>query len=1119
MMLCVDMLFASSPADIPSAKPIFFRLGIEQGLPQNSVEAIVQDKQGFMWFGTQDGVCRYDGYSFLTFRPKKNDSTALQNAAVSALLVDKHGTLWVGTEGGGLARYNAPKQTFTSFRHDAKNPRSISDDVIESLYEDTDGTIWIGTEHGGLNRFDSKSGVFTAFKHDPANPRSIGANRVYNMLRDKQGTLWVSTYGGGLNRLNAADGSFTRFRYDSTHQNSLSNDFLYGIAHDDDGNIWAATYGGGLNRFTPANGKWKRFLHDPANPASLNHNGLRALAFDRTGRLWVSTDGGGVCVFDHTTERFERYRHNPNDASTLSGNFARALFCDASGIMWVGTNVAGLSYTAPSANKFALFRNEAGNARTLSDNVVRYIHEALDGTIWLGTGNGGLNAFNSTTGEFQTWRRDSLNRRTLSNDAVWTIADAPNGLLWVGTHNGLNLFNPRTGESEVFVNKPNDSTTLTTNLVRALQPARDGSLWVGLIQSGGLCRFDPATKRFIRYLNDPKNPRSLGSNYVRALAETRDGRIWVGTWSGGLCRFDAERGDFTVFKTDMENPHGLRSNVIRVLYEDRSGTLWAGTPDGLHKLDDSEKGVFTVFTESDGLPNNVIYSIQEDAAGNLWLGTNKGLCRFNPRTKECRAYTTADGLQSNEFNGLASCRTRDGRMYFGGVAGFNGFVPENVRDNASIPAVVLTELSIFNTHIRLDTAIELAHSITVRHDDNFTIGFAALDFTRPVGNSFAYMLEGLDNRWTEAGTKHEATYTSLPPGEYVFRVRGANSDGVWNTKGCRLRIIVLPPWWMTWYVRTACVVALCAAVFGIYHWRVAYLHTRAGELQQKVEEQTHELRDANAEISRQLDILSEQAAQIEISHASLQEANGHLEARNRDLAVLNTEKNEFLGIVSHDLKNPIGAIRGLAELIESDYAESDQVPQIAAQIVKTSNRMLDLVRNLLDINRLETGGMEMNFCDIDIAPMVEGCVMQYQDAATPKNITIEYSNEATNSTVFADEQAVMQVLDNIVSNAVKYSPHGKNIFVRVKTSDEAVRVEVQDEGEGISPEDMMKLFGKFARLSARPTGGEHSTGLGLSIVKKMVEAMNGKVWCESEWGKGATFIVELPIYQSSTPTV
>jgi signal transduction histidine kinase/ligand-binding sensor domain-containing protein len=1129
LMVLLHLAAHVSPGQMPSASPPrtpptfspqrFVRIGLEQGLPQNTVEAIVQDALGFIWFGTQDGICRYDGYSFRIFRADIKDSSALQSASIGTMFVDKRGTLWVGTEGGGLSRFDAVRERFTTYRHDPNDTRSLADDTIEALYEDHTGVLWVGTETGGLCRLDdAQRGTFTTFRHDPADTRSISSNRVYSITQDQNHVFWIGTFGGGLNKFVPQTGECTRFLYDPTNVASLSNNFIYQVLPDADGMLWIATYGGGLNRFQPGrtrfggNGTFTRFQHNTNTTVnSLSNDRLRAITFDRSGRLWMSTDGSGVDMLDVETRQFQNYRYVPGENGTISGNFGRALFCDASGIIWIGTNVGGVCYKA--AKKFMLFRRAGNNPHTLSNDIVRALHEGNDGTLWIGTNDGGLNAMNRATGEFRSWKHDSLNPKSLSNNAVWSIVGAGEGKLWVGTHDGLNLFDTRTGEARVLRSGLNDSLSNVPNIIRALLPARysarggiendNDMMWIGLVQNAGLLRYDPLTKRSVRYLNNPANPRSLGSNYIRSLCRRRDGSVWVGTWNGGLCKFDAARGDFTVFKTDPANPRTIRSNVVRSLHEDRQGILWVGTPEGLYRLDDEARGTFTLFNEADGLPNNVIYGIEDDTAGNLWISTNKGLTRFNPRTKQCRNYSVSDGLQSNEFNGTASCTTRDGMMYFGGVAGFNGFHPDSVRDNAHVPPVMLTALSIFNKPVQLDTAIELAHSIQLRHDDNITIEFTALDYAASQQNRFMYLMEGFDHQWTELGTKHEATYTALPPGTYTFRVRASNADGVWNMTGRSLRVVVVPPWWMTWWFRSVAVLAFAGLLVGAVRWRVAYLHRRADVLQCTVQEQTQELRGANKEITRQLQILDEQSRSIEITNTTLQ-------AQNEELAALNTEKNELMGIVAHDLKNPIGAISGLADLLHSGFADAGQVPQVSEQIIHTADRMLELVKNLLDVNRLESGAMQFHTVAFDVTPMVESAVWQYQVLATAKRITLRFAAFAPSNIIVADEQAVMQVLDNILSNAVKYSPHGRDVFVQVVQNAQTVSIHVQDQGPGISAEDMTKLFGKFARLSAQPTGGENSTGLGLSIVKKMVEAMNERVWCELELGNGATFVVELP---------
>jgi signal transduction histidine kinase len=642
------------------------------------------------------------------------------------------------------------------------------------------------------------------------------------------------------------------------------------------------------------------------------------------------------------------------------------------------------------------------------------------------------------------------------------------------------------------------------------------------------------------YVNNPSNPRSLSTNYVRALLEARDGRLWVGTWSRGLCRYDAATNDFTVFKTAMDDPRGLRSNVIRVLFEDRSGTIWAGTPDGLHRLDDQEKGVFTLFTEEDGLPNNVIYSIQEDNAGNLWLGTNKGLCRFNPRTKQARTFSVADGLQSNEFNGLASCKTRDGMMYFGGVAGLNGFHPDSIRDNQFIPPVALTEFTVYNVHVKLDIAIERTQHITVRHEDNFRIEFAALEFSKPSANRFAYTLEGLDQRWTEAGLRHEATYTKLPPGEYLFRVRAANSDGVWNMAGRTLRIIVLPPWWMSWWFRLLCAVAVVGTVAAVYRARVAYLRKQSATLQRIVKEQTHELRDANNEILRQLDMLNEQSRDIEIANTELQEKNLALDTTLKDLQVaqiqiVQSERMSAIGMltagVMHEINNPNAvvysashqALKKSAELKdfffslldddEKDTEEAetfvqtnDSITQYLSLIRDGSERVKGIVENLQGFtkhqNTTETLG--------DLRDAITSTVQLFGFKFNAVKVTAQME---TSLEVRANFGEINQIFLNLLVNAAQagatsievHASQQAQANVEASRGMALVRVEIKDNGKGMSEETQKSIFEPFFS-----TKGVGNSGLGLSIVKKLIEAMNGRIWCESEAEKGAMFVVELP---------
>jgi signal transduction histidine kinase len=579
------------------------------------------------------------------------------------------------------------------------------------------------------------------------------------------------------------------------------------------------------------------------------------------------------------------------------------------------------------------------------------------------------------------------------------------------------------------------------------------------------------------------------------------------------------------------------------MYEDTTskGILWLGTNGGLFAVN-IHTGTVRHWTEAKGLPNNVVYGILPDDAGNLWLSTNRGLAKFNPTSQTFRAYTLSDGLPSNEFNQGAYFRANSGELFFGSMEGLVSFFPHRVRDNPFVPPIVLTAFKKFNKPVTLDTAITLAHTIEIPHSDNFiSFEFAALNFLNSQKNKYMYKLEGFDNDWIYAGEQRTVNYTNLDPGTYQFRVKGSNNDGVWNDVGATLQLRVLPPWWQRWWFRSGLLVMVVGGLGAGYYGRMRFVKAQNHKLKGLVASRTVELEamlveveTTSKEIQRQHEILEEQAREIEFVNSELQMTNQTLEDKNGELALLNNEKNEFLGIASHDLKNPLASIILTIDKIQR-YASrmtAEQITQSQNSIRQTAQRMVTIITNLLDVNALESGKINIVIEPVDVSAIVQTIVHDYQEKAALKNILLYAEGTETQHYALADGNIVQEVLDNLVSNAVKYSPHGKRVWVSV-VSDESNLTErlsssealasglitdayacllltVRDEGQGLTEEDKGRLFGKFARLSAQPTGGEHSTGLGLSIVKKLVEAMHGRVWCESELGKGATFVVELP---------
>jgi signal transduction histidine kinase/ligand-binding sensor domain-containing protein len=1119
---------ASRPATqsiIPSPEnAVFEHITANDGLPQNSVNSIVQDKRGFIWFATQDGLCRYDGSQIKVFRPKSGAPRALQAGFIFRLFADSRGEIWAATTGGGLAKYNSVSADFTIYRRDPSNPKSLPGDNVNDIAEDNEGYLWIALAEEGIARLNPATGeaesiVLPSLSAQSSNNARAGEAR--SLAVDKFGNVWVGVFGGGLHCFEPKTKRWTSLRVEARNPEALPSDQMWYMTIDSFGALWVATRNAGIAVVNVETRRvMARYCHRAGDESSLANDNVWGVYEDDDKNLWIATFGGGLCRFDRTTQSFRAYRSRPGCATSLQSNVVLSVFRDREQNLWVGMQFAGVAKFDPSAQRFASFREtSACVGGVLTHGVIRSIFEDARGRLWVGTNKFGVNILETVAGNVKTTvlRHDSLDKQSIAGDAVWSITDDANGNIWVASGGGgATVLNSQTLKAvKTYRHNPANPRSLGSNTLRVVMRDSQGRFWLGAFL-GGLHRFNPATDDFTRYEPDAANPQSIQSAEVRAIVEDvsegkPNGKLWVGTWGGGLSYFDPETESFTTFRHREADSATLASDVIRSLLVARDGTMWVGTNGGLCRFD-RKKRTFTTFREEQGLPNNVIYAVQEDADGRLWISTNKGIARFEPATGRVRSYSVADGLPDNEFNGNVSHKGADGTLYFGSIQGVAIVRPWLLRDEPPSPRVALTAFKIFNRPAVLDTVIEERSSLKVAYSDNFlTFGFAALAYSGAKAIEYRYILEGFDQDWVESGAKREAIYTNLNPGEYLLRVQARRGGGEWDASvEARLRLTVVPPWWMTLWFRSLAAAFALAVAGGAVWGRLMILRRRAEYLAEEVKRSTRELREANTEISRQLEIQTEQAREIELTNTLLQELNERLESQNQRLEDLNTEKNELMGIVSHDLKNSIGAVRTFGELIHNQSFVGEEALEAAGHIVATSDRMLELVKNLLDVNRLESGAMQLYRVEVDIAPIVGSVAAQYAERAALKSIQIGFSCEAERSVVFVDEQAFMQVMDNLVSNAVKYSPHGKNVFVRVKSSDNAVRVEVEDEGPGISEEDMKKLFGKFARLSARPTGGEHSTGLGLSIVKKMVEAMNGAVWCESELGKGAKFIVELP---------
>jgi signal transduction histidine kinase/streptogramin lyase len=812
----------------------FDALTVEDGLSQNVVLAILQDRQGFMWFGTEDGLNRYDGYQFSVLKHDPDDPTTLSDDFISVIYEDREGDLWVGTR-SGLDRFDRTTRAFSHTLHDPQDPDSLGGKWVTALCEDRKGTLWVGTD-GGLDRLDRATGDLVHYRHDPDDPTTLSGGQVNAIYEDRSGALWVGT-DAGLDRFLGDTEGFDRYQHDAGDPQSLSGKQVSEILEDGYGVLWVGTEDGGLNEMDRSAGTFTRHQHDPDAPGSLIHDRVRALLEDSTGRLWVGTQNG-LDLYDREHDLFVHYQHSASNPRSLSGNAVWAIFEDQAGVLWFGTYGGGLSKHNQTTEQFALYEHNLDAPNSLSDNMVWSISEDGGGALWVGTFNGGLNRLDRESDAFTAYRHDPQDPTSLSSDDVRAILEDSEGTLWVGTGQGLDRLDRASGAFVHHRHDPRDPGSLSGDRVVVLCEDRLGNLWVGT-RTGGLNRLDRSTGTFVRYQHDPLDPSTLSDDRVWALYGDSTGALWVGTL-GGVNVWDPASDRFTLYLHDPDDAQSLSNDAAFSFYEDPSGAMWIGTwGGGLNRFDRATQA-FTRYTEKDGLANDVIYGIEVDSQGRLWMSTNRGLSRFDPRTEAFQNYDASDGLQDNEFNVGAHFRSDGGEMFFGGIRGFNAFRPEEVTGHLHVPPVVITAFSTFNEVTRTDLSPD--ERIQLSYTDNFiSFEFAALDYAAPTKNQYAYMLEGQDQDWVHAGTRRHADYTNLRGGDYVFRVRGSNSDGVWNEEGISVRITVTPPVWERWWFRAGIALALLGSVAGGYWVRVRSVEARSRELEVEVAERTREL--------------------------------------------------------------------------------------------------------------------------------------------------------------------------------------------------------------------------------------------------------------------------------------
>jgi len=851
----------------------FEQLTIEHGLPSNTVYRILQDSLGFLWFGTRDGLARYDGNTFRVYRYDPADPASISDNWITAIFEDSFHVLWIGTR-RGLNKFNPSTEEFTRYLPDPNDPNSLSAPIVADITESSyggRGTLWIGIEldEGGLFQFDRETERFRRHGYDPKDPDQAGWNHVRCLVEDDTGRLWIGTQQKGIARFDPETATFAHYPPNPTKPNGLGHpSFWYGMK-DRAGNLWFSSFGGGVHRYDPGTDGFIRYQKDSRNLNSLYWNQVHDIFQDDSGKIWI---GNAVLTeFDPEIGSFTHLRFSPSQTSAASNYVPFAIHEDRSHNLWVGTRGRGVFKIDLKPKRFAHYAQDAERPNSVSSNEVRFLLEDSRGMIWVGTEEDGLNRFDPRTDEFTVFKHHARDPGSLSDNRVRAIHEDHLGTIWVGTTRGLNKLNS-TGDRFVrYLHDPKDPFSLGGDQVNTIHEDRSGSLWMGGGEEGGLSKLDRETERFLNFKNPPESDLS-GFNSVVGIHEDRFGNFWVSmvflylfdrhsktftkvlgssgeTVSPGSGLFESEDGTLWApgQLTRVGRPGGgfkrfpIRRRDGRAgddvygfysFYEDSNGMLWCGSTSGLLKFDPRKEEYVAHYTEKDGLLNNIVYKMLADDQGNLWLMTPVGISVFNEarpsgeRFRNIGVHQGAVNFSTVMFNDTyrTFIKSRDGEIYWGATDGLYRFFPDLEATNETAPPVHLTEFMVFNQTAKLDRAISHSQTIRLAHHQNFfSFEFAALDFTNPKQNQYAYKLEGFDRDWVQAGNKPEASYTNVPPGSYRFRVKGANNDGIWNEEGASVELVIHPPYWATWWFRGFAVTVVIGLLVWLYNYRVSNL--------------------------------------------------------------------------------------------------------------------------------------------------------------------------------------------------------------------------------------------------------------------------------------------------------
>ncbi|WP_342648162.1 two-component regulator propeller domain-containing protein [Mucilaginibacter sp. CSA2-8R] len=1074
LLFCVITAVAASAGALAQTSNIqFTSLSSKDGLSSNTVHAILKDKYGLLWFATDDGLNKFDGTRFKTYRHNANDTTSLETNEIAALYEDGAGELWVGVVGGSLHKYDRQHDCFKRIRARQKN-KSYNLINVKAIACDKSGKLWLAT-FAGLHVLDPATSQINRFEADKQLPPVLKNGITLSVYRDHKNRMWVGTR-AGLYRYDDAYGHFTSYLHNDADVLSIAGNAIKTITQDAFGNLWFGTTDG-LSMLSANEQAFKNYKYSSKNAEnSISSNTIYAVAAKSKNELWVGTENG-LDIINTSSGNISRFGPDNRNSFSLTSKSIRSILIDKQGICWIGTYQGGINKYDQNLTFFSLKKSNPFDPNGLSAPFVTSFAEGTNGNIYVGTDGGGLNLFNPQTRLLNHVPIKSKLANVTPGVSILTLIKAKNNRLWIGTYqNGLFGYDIKTGAYQQFI-KDGSKASLSSNDIFCLMEDKRGKLWIGT-NGAGVNVLDPVTGIVDSKLPEEilgQVPRTLHNGFIRAFEEDKHGNIWIGTNGGGINIYNPETKHYTILQRSNKT---FPSDKINTIYEDRHGVLWIGTNDeGLVSIDESRK-YLRIFNERNGLPNNVILKVIEDQNGKIWVTTNKGVSALDVAKKSFVSYNSFNGLQNNAFIQGAAFAAGNGQLYFGGADGFNYLMPSEVKINKNVPPVLFTNLTISGKTVsstdksHLNEDITVAEKFTVDYKQSFALSYVAVNYTSPKQNHYAYRLKGFEKDWIDAGSNTMVYYTNLNPGEYVFEVKASNNDGVWNNTGKSIKIIVKPPFWLTWY---AYIIYIASAIGVLLYIR----HRGILQLQQEFK---HEQEKREQERLRELD----------------------------------QSKIKFLTNLSHEFRTPIALIMAPADKLLNQPVDIQTSAQVNI-IKRNARRLLNMVNQLLDFRKLEEQELKLCTAEGDVIAFLKDVSESFRDLSEKKRITFVFNSGLEGLLMRFDHDKLERVLFNLLSNAFKFTPEGGKVMLAVYLRTDAEQnqqgnlvIEVSDTGIGIGANQQAQIFERFFQSDQSPAILNQGSGIGLSIVREFVIMHRGTINVKSEPGQGSIFTVELP---------